>query len=300
MSWTFLIGGKFVNQSKIILVFKHATSNLHPKDDETALADKDVEIGIIGGSGIYDSAMLENVKETKVYTPFGQTSSLISVGYYKDKKTAFIPRHGPRHQIPPHKIPFRANIWALKELGVKRIIAPSAVGSLREDYKPGELVLIDQFIDRTSGRADTFYEGGQVCHVSAADPFCQELHGVLLKAARKLKIQIHEQGTYICIQGPRFSTRAESKLFRSWGADVVGMTLYPEVILAREVEICYASISMVTDYDVWAEKPVSTSDILATMSNNVNSFKKLIDEVVPQISKERICLCGDALKEALI
>ncbi len=264
------------------------------------MTDRDVEIGIIGGSGIYDPAILEDVKETKVYTPFGQTSSLISVGHYGDRKVAFIPRHGPRHQIPPHKIPFRANMWALKELGVKRIIAPSAVGSLREDYKPGELVLIDQFIDRTSGRADTFYEGGQVCHVSAADPFCPELCGVLLKAARKLKIPVHGKGTYVCIQGPRFSTRAESKLFRSWGADVVGMTLYPEAILAREAEICYASVSMVTDYDVWADKPVSTSEILATMSSNVDSFKRLIAEVIPQIPKERKCPCGEALKDAMV
>lgn len=264
------------------------------------MTDKDVEIGIIGGSGIYDPAILEDVKETKVYTPFGRTSSLISIGHYGNRKIAFIPRHGPRHQIPPHRIPFRANIWALKELGVKRIISPSAVGSLREDYKPSEFVLVDQFIDRTKWRDDTFYEGGQVCHVSAADPFCPELREVLLKTARKLKIPVHEKGTYVCIQGPRFSTRAESKLFRSWGADVIGMTLYPEAVLAREAEICYVSIAMITDYDVWAEKPVSTSEILVTMSKNVESFKKLITEAIPQIPEERRCLCKEALKDALV
>ena len=264
------------------------------------MVDKDVEIGIIGGSGIYDPEILEDVKEVKVYTPFGRTSSLISLGYHKGRKIAFIPRHGPRHQIPPHRIPFRANIWALKELGVKRIISPSAVGSLREDYKPSEFVLVDQFIDRTKWRDDTFYEGGQVCHVSAADPFCPELREMFLKTAKELKIPVHDKGTYVCIQGPRFSTRAESKLFRSWGVDVIGMTLYPEVVLAREAEICYVSIAMITDYDVWAEKPVSTSEILATMSKNVKNFKKLIVEAIPRIPKERKCLCREALKDALV
>ncbi len=264
------------------------------------MPDKDVEIGIIGGSGIYDPAILEDVREAKVYTPFGQTSALISIGYYAGRKIAFIPRHGPKHQIPPHRIPFRANIWALKELGVKRIISPSAVGSLREDYRPSELVIVDQFIDRTKGRDDTFYEGGQVCHVSAADPFCPELSRVLLETARKLGISAHEGGTYVCIQGPRFSTRAESKLFRSWGADVIGMTLYPEAVLAREAEVCYASVAMVTDYDVWAERPVSTSEILETMSKNVESFKKLITAAVPQIPRERKCPCGEALRDAFV
>jgi 5'-methylthioadenosine phosphorylase len=264
------------------------------------LVDKDVEIGIIGGSGIYDPEILEDVKEVKVYTPFGQTSSLISVGYHKGRKVAFIPRHGPKHQIPPHKIPFKANIWALKELGVKRIISPSAVGSLREDYKPSEFVLVDQFIDRTKSRGDTFYDGGQVCHVSTADPFCPELRQIFLMTAKDTKINVHNEGTYICIQGPRFSTRAESKLFRTWGVDVIGMTLFPEVALAREAEICYISISMITDYDVWAEKPVSTNEILATMSNNVENFKKLVTETIPRIPKVRKCLCKDALKDAFI
>ncbi len=259
-----------------------------------------VEIGIIGGSGIYDPEILEDVNEIKVYTPFGPTSSLISIGYYKSRRVAFIPRHGMRHQLPPHRIPFRANIWALRELGVNRIISPSAVGSLREDYKPSEFVLVDQFIDRTKWRGDTFYKGGQVCHVSTADPFCPELRDVLLKTARGMKIPIHEKGTYVCIQGPRFSTRAESKLFRSWGCDVIGMTLFPEVALAREAEICYVSIAMVTDFDVWAEKPVSTSEILAVMSKNVENFKKLVTEAIPLIPEERKCLCKESLKDALI
>jgi len=264
------------------------------------MVEKDVEIGIIGGTGIYEPGIISDVKEIKVYTPFGRTSDLISVGYYKDKKIAFIPRHGRRHQIPPHKIPSRANIWAFKELGVKRIISPGTVGSLREDYKPGEFVIVDQFIDRTRWREDTFYEGGQVCHISSADPFCPELRKIFVKSARSLKIPCHGEGTYVCIQGPRFSTRAESKLFRSWGADVVGMTLYPEVALAREVEICYVSIAMITDYDVWAERPVSTEEVIRTVEKNVENFRRLVVSTIPDIPRERHCPCGNALKDAFI
>ncbi len=259
----------------------------------------DVEIGIIGGSGIYESGILEDVEEVKVYTPYGRPSDLISVGHYKKRKIAFLPRHGRKHQIPPHKIPFRANIWSFKELGVKRIISASAVGSLKENYKPSEFVVIDQFIDRTKDRGDTFYDGGQVCHISTADPFCPELRGVFAKSAKEMRLSFHEKGTYICIQGPRFSTRAESKLFRSWGADVIGMTLFPEVALAREVGICYASVAMITDYDVWAEKPVTAKEVIRTMTQNVENFRRLIMEIMPAIPRERKCSCEEALKEAL-
>lgn len=261
---------------------------------------ENAEIGIIGGTGIYDAEILEDVKDVEIYTPFGKTSSLIHVGYHKNRKIAYISRHGLKHQIPPHMIPFRANIWALKKLGIKRIISPSAVGSLREDYKPSEFVLIDQFIDKTKWRNDTFYEGGQVYHVSTADPFCQEMRAIFLKTAKEIKIPTHESGTYICIQGPRFSTRAESKLFRSWDADVIGMTLFPEVVLAREVELCYVSIAMITDYDVWADKPVSTSEVLNTMIKNKENFKKLITKTIPYIPKERLCLCKKTLNDALV
>lgn len=264
------------------------------------MTDKDVELGIIGGTGIYDPAIFEDVKEVKVYTPFGKPSDLISVGFYKGRKIAFVPRHGKRHQIPPHRINFRANVWALKELGVKRIISPSAVGSLRDDYKPAEFVIVDQFIDRTKSREDTFYEGGQVCHISSADPFCPELRDIFIKSAKDMKLPCHEKGTYVCIQGPRFSTRAESRLFRSWGADVIGMTLYPECILARETEMCYVSVAMITDYDVWAEKPVSVEEIIQTMTRNVENFKKLVVKTIPKIPKQRSCPCGHALKEALL
>ena len=264
------------------------------------MSEEDVELGIIGGSGIYEPGIFEDIEEVKIYTPFGRTSSTVSIGYFKNRKIAFIPRHGEGHQIPPHRIPFRANIWALKKLNVKRIISPSAVGSLREDYEPSEFVVVDQFIDRTKWRDDSFYQGGQVCHVSVADPFCPELRETFLRTAKELKIPIHERGTYVCIQGPRFSTRAESKLFRSWGVDVIGMTLYPEVVLAREVEICYVSIAMITDYDVWDEKPVSTHKIFNTMSKNVENFMKLVTTTIPRIPKERKCLCKEALKDALV
>lgn len=258
------------------------------------------EIGIIGGTGVYDPGILEDVREMKVYTPYGAPSDLITLGTYKGRRIAFIPRHGRGHQIPPHRINSRANIWVLKELGVKRIVASSAVGSLREDYRPGDFVLPDQFIDRTKGRPDTFYEGGQLCHISMADPFCPQLREFFLAFAERLGLRVHPTGTYVCIQGPRFSTRAESRLFRSWGADIIGMTLYPECVLAREAEICYVSVAMVTDYDVWAEKPVSTREIVETMRRNVENFKNLIMGAIPEIPMERTCNCGKALKEALI
>lgn len=264
------------------------------------MVDSDVEVGIIGGTGIHEPGIIEDVKEVKVYTPYGQPSDLVSVGYYKNRKIAFIPRHGKAHQIPPHKIPFRANIWALKELGVKRVIAPSAVGSLREELKPSEFVIIDQFIDRTKDRGDTFYDGGQVCHISTADPFCPEMREIFVKSAREMKIPIHERGTYICIQGPRFSTRAESRLFRSWKVDVIGMTLFPEVVLSREAGMCYASVAMITDYDVWAEKPVTTEEIVKVMTRNAANFRRLIMDTIPKLPKERKCPCKEALKDALI
>jgi 5'-methylthioadenosine phosphorylase len=258
------------------------------------------EIGIIGGTGVYDQENFEDIKEVKVYTPFGETSDLISVGNYKGVKVAFIPRHGRNHTIPPHRVNYRANVWALKQLGVKKIVASSAVGSLREDYEPGNLVIPDQLIDRTKKRLDTFYEGGQICHISSAEPFCQKLRLFFIDLAKKLGLNAKESGTYVCIEGPRFSTRAESRLFRMWKADIIGMTIYPECILAKEVELCYVPISMVTDYDVWAEKPVSTKEVVNTMKKNDENFKKLIFEAIPKLPIHVDCDCGCALKDALI
>jgi len=262
--------------------------------------EEDLEIGIIGGTGLYDLSMLKEEKRVKVYTPFGEPSDLISISYCDQKKVAFLPRHGKNHTIPPHNVDYRANIWALKEIGVKRIIAASAVGSLREDFKPGEFVIPHQFIDRTKKRADTFYQGGRVCHISVADPFCDELRGALVGAGRTLRVTVHAEGTYICIEGPRFSTRSESRLFRTWGADIIGMTLYPECVLAREAELCYACVAMITDYDVWAEKPVSTEEITKTMKKNAENFKKLVFDAIKITPKQRNCLCAKALSNALI
>ena len=258
------------------------------------------EIGIIGGTGVYDQEKFENVKEIKAFTPFGETSDLVSVGIYKNIRVAFIPRQGRNHTIPPHRVNYRANVWALKQLGVKRVIASSAVGSLREDYEPGNFVIPDQFIDRTKKRLDTFYEGGQVCHISAADPFCKQLRQLFIETAQKLGLDVKKSGTYVCIEGPRFSTRAESRLFQMWKADVVGMTLYPECVLAREAELCYVSISIVTDYDVWAESPVSTKEVIEKARKSNEDLKKLILETIPQIPKTKDCSCGLALKDALM
>ncbi len=258
------------------------------------------EIGIIGGTGVYDQESFEDIKEVKIYTPFGETSDLISVGTYKNVKVAFIPRHGKNHTIPPHRVNYRANVWALKQLGVKRIIASAAVGSLREDYVPGTFVIPDQFIDRTKKRLDTFYEGGQVCHISAADPFCQQLRQFFITTAQKIGIDAKKTGTYVCVEGPRFSTRAESRLFQMWKADLVGMTLYPECILAREAELCYVSICMVTDYDVWAENPVSTKEVIEKAKESNEKLKKLILEALPNMPKTRDCVCSSALKDALM
>lgn len=258
------------------------------------------EIGLIGGTGVYDQENFEDMKEVKVFTPFGETSDLVSVGIYKGVKVAFIPRHGRNHTIPPHRVNYRANIWALKQLGVKKVIASSAVGSLREDCEPGNFVIPDQLIDRTKKRIDTFYEGGQICHISCADPFCQSLRLFFIDLANKLGLKVIESGTYVCIEGPRFSTKAESRLFRMWKADIIGMTVYPECILAKETELCYVPISMVTDYDVWAEKPVSTKEVVNTMQKNNENFKKIIFEAIPQLPKHVDCDCGCALKDALI
>ena len=258
------------------------------------------EIAVIGGTGVYDPVIIKDAREVKVYTPYGSPSDLIFLGTYMGRSVAFIPRHGRGHQIPPHRINNRANIWALKKLGVKRIVASSAVGSLREDYTPGDFVITDQFIDRTKGRPDTFYEGGQICHISSADPICPQLHDFFVKHTKSLGLGFHPKGTYVCIHGPRFSTKAESRLFRQWGADIIGMTLYPESILAREAEICYVSVAMVTDYDVWADKPVSTQEIISTLNKNSANFKRLIMEALPEIPEKRLCECGEALKQALL
>ncbi|PJC51222.1 MAG: S-methyl-5'-thioadenosine phosphorylase [Nitrosopumilales archaeon CG_4_9_14_0_2_um_filter_34_16] len=260
--------------------------------------EKDVEIGIFGGTGIYDSGLLENTQEIEINTPYGKPSDTITVGTFNGRKIAFLPRHGKKHTIPPHMINFKANIWAFKELGVTRIIAPSAVGSLKEAVEPGHFALPTQFLDFTKSRDGSFSEDGKVIHISVADPFCPELQSSILKVTENQNLKMHKDCTYVCIEGPRFSTKAESKFYRTTGADIIGMTLVPECQLAREAQMCYASISTVTDYDVWAEKSVTAKEVLETLSKNVEKTKKVLTELIDKISKTRSCSCAKALEEA--
>lgn len=258
------------------------------------------EIGVIGGTGLYDPKLLKNVQEVNVETPYGNPSDAITVGELSGKCVAFLPRHGKKHTIRPTDINVRANIFALKKLGVKRIIAPSTVGSLREEYHPGDIVFVDQFIDRTTRREQSFYTKDKVCHISIADPMCPELRQYFLSVAKGMGISMHETGTYVCIEGPRFSSKAESKMYRQWGADVVGMTLVPECVLAREAEICYASISTVTDYDVWKDHPVCVDDIIKTMKSNIEIVKRIIAETVEKLPVTCNCACETALTGAFV
>ena len=259
---------------------------------------KDVEIGIFGGTGIYDSDLLESPQEIDIDTPYGKPSDTITVGMFNGRKIAFLPRHGKKHTIPPHMINFKANIWAFKELGITRIIAPSAVGSLKEEVKPGHFALPTQFLDFTKSRDGSFSEDGRVIHISVADPFCPELQSSILQVTENQDMKIHKECTYVCIEGPRFSTKAESKFYRTTGAEIIGMTLVPECQLAREAQICYASISTVTDYDVWAEKPVTAKEVMETLSKNVERTKKVLTELIDKIPKTRNCSCEKALAEA--
>lgn len=258
------------------------------------------EIGVIGGTGLYDPKLLKNVQEITIDTPYGKPSDTITIGEMSGKSVAFLPRHGKLHTIRPTDINVRANIFALKQLGVKRILAASTVGSLREDYAPGNIVFTDQFIDRTTRREQSFYTiaEAKVCHISVAEPMCPQLRKTLIAVAKNLKIKMHETGTYVCIEGPRFSTKAESKMYRQWGADVVGMTMVPEVVLAREAEICYANISTVTDYDCWKEHAVCVDDIVNTMRNNIENLKRIIAETIAKIPSEFNCKCNSALTGA--
>jgi 5'-methylthioadenosine phosphorylase len=256
------------------------------------------EIGIIGGSGFYQ--LLEKPNEIKIGTPYGHPSDLVTLGEISGRKVAFIPRHGRSHQYPPHRVPYKANIWAFHKLGVKRIIAPCAAGSLQPHIKPGEIVVCDQLVDRTKGRGDSFYDGPETTHVSLADPYCPELRKLTVEACRELKLSFHEKGTVVVVEGPRFSTRAESQWYKSFGWEVINMTVYPEAALARELEICYVNIALITDYDVWAPTPVSAEEVREILAKNVENVKKLIYRLIPKIPLERRCFCATALKNANI
>ena len=261
-------------------------------------------VGIIGGSGLYDPGIVEDAKEVRVYTPYGEPSDFIVVGTVRGVPVAFLPRHGRGHRIPPHMINYRANIWALKSLGVKWVVSVSAVGSLREDYRPGDFVVPDQFIDMTKGRRYTFFDGPVTAHVSMADPFCEDLRSRIINVVEGLGYPVHPRGTYVCIEGPRFSTRAESRIWKEvFKADIIGMTLVPEVNLACEAQLCYATLAMVTDYDVWADHPVTAEQVEKIMKQNTERAKKILYELIPRLSdepSEEKCSCCRALSYALV
>ncbi len=260
-----------------------------------------MKIGIIGGSGLDDPKILENAKEIGVDTPFGKPSSPLTTGKLNGVDVVIMARHGKKHTIMPTSVPFQANIFALKEQGCTHIIATTACGSLKEGIKPGDFVFVDQFIDRTTKRKSTFYEKDKVCHISMAEPFCGKLRALLSETAKELKLSFHERGTVVTIEGPRFSTKAESGLFRSWKADVINMSTVPEAVLAREVGICYAAVAMNTDYDCWreSEEPVTWEMVVSTMKRNADNVKKLLAAVIPKI-KHGECTCREAIKTALV
>jgi 5'-methylthioadenosine phosphorylase len=257
------------------------------------------EIAVIGGTGFYQ--LFRRPRVVKVKTPYGAPSTDPSIGRIGNRRVAFIARHGAKHQFPPHRIPYRENIWALHSIGVKRIIAPCAVGSLNPNIKPGDFVICDQFINFTRDRPDSFYDGPLAVHVSTADPYCPELREIAIEAGKSLGLPVHPRGTVVVIQGPRFSTRAESRFFRSIGGDVINMTQYPEVALARELEMCYLNISLVTDYDVGLEgdpsiKPVTHEEVLRVFNANLQRLREFITEIVGRIPEERTCICSRALE----
>lgn len=270
------------------------------------------EIGIFGGSGFY--SLLENAREISVDTPYGSPSDKITVGGVEGRAVAFLPRHGKDHRFAPHKIPYLANLWAFKELGVKRVIGPAAAGSLRADVRPGEFVICDQFVDRTMGRPSTFYPGPKVVHVSCADPYCPELRQLAIEACKKISIPVHETGTVVTVEGPRFSTRAESRWYQQAGFEVISMTQCPEAPLARELAMCYANVSLITDYDAGLEGPASADElrqgkqagvkavdakaVMEVFNKNISRVKELIFEMIRKMPETSSCDCGQSLVRA--
>ena len=260
------------------------------------------KIGVIGGSGLYEMEGMTEVEAAKLSTPFGEPSEAIILGKLEGVRIAFLPRHGKGHGMSPSDLPVKANIYALKSLGVERIISVSAVGSLKEEIQPLDLVIPDQLIDRTKGRASTFFTNGIVGHVAFAEPFCPILSQALFEAATEAGAKVHQGGIYLAMEGPQFSTRAESQLYRSWGADIIGMTALPEAKLAREAEICYATLAFVTDYDCWypGYESVTTEMILTNLRKGVDIAKEILKLAIPRIPRERDCACATALKDAIV
>lgn len=262
-----------------------------------------VKIGVIGGSGVYQIEGLNDIKEVKIRTPFGNPSDTYVIGNLGDQRVAFLPRHGRGHRIEPHELPSRANIYGFKSLGVDRIISISAVGSLREDYAPLDIVIPDQLLDRTKARPSTFFGNGLVVHISFAEPFCPEMSAVLLDAAQKAGARAHRGGSLVVIEGPQFSTQAESRVYREWKQDIIGMTALPEAKLAREAEICYAAVAMVTDYDVWhpSHDSVTVDMVVRNLLQNAEMSKKIVRYAIDAIPATRgHCPCPNALRDAII
>ncbi len=261
-------------------------------------------VGVMGGSGLYEMEDLTDVREVKLSTPFGEPSDAYITGNLGETKMVFLPRHGRGHRISPTEINFRANIWGMKRLGVSRILSVSAVGSMREDIVPGDFVVIDQFFDRTRHRVDTFFQDGVVAHVMFADPVCADLRAAFNTAGAEVGVKMHDGGTYVNMEGPQFSTRAESKIYRGWGVDVIGMTNLQEARLAREAELCYATVAMATDYDCWHDghDDVTVEAVIEVMQANVGHARELIKAVVPRLDKQSGsgCGCGDALQYAIM
>ena len=261
-------------------------------------------IGVIGGSGLYDLPGLTAVRRERVTTPFGEPSDEYVLGKLGEQEMVFLPRHGKGHRLSPTEVNSRANVYGMKQLGVTRLISVSAVGSMREEIAPGDLVLVDQFIDRTVARPRTFFGGGVVAHVAFSDPVCPQLHAHLRAAVETTGAKLHGKGAYVCIEGPQFSTRAESFLYRSWGVDVIGMTAMPEARLAREAQICYATLALATDYDCWREghDAVTVQQVIETMQRNVSAAREVVRMAAQrgEALAQRTCTCGRSLEHAVI
>ncbi|NUO08090.1 MAG: S-methyl-5'-thioadenosine phosphorylase [Candidatus Brocadia sp.] len=259
-------------------------------------------IGIIGGSGLYNIEGIKDVKSVSIDTPFGKPSDNFTTGTLEGRQVAFLPRHGKGHTILPSELNFRANIYGMKKLGVEHIIAVSAVGSMKEEIKPLDIVIPDQFFDRTRGRISTFFGEGVVGHVSFADPVCGVLADTLYNAAKSADVRVHKGGTYLCMEGPLFSTRAESNVYRQWGVSIIGMTNLQEAKLAREAEICYSTLAMATDYDCWhvSEEAVTLEMIVGNLNKNAETAKRILKAAIPKVEQKRTCTCATAVKNAIV
>jgi len=273
-----------------------------PNRRASSQSSTQAEIGIIGGSGLYNMPGLANVKEVRVATPFGRPSDAFRLGELEGRRVAFLARHGRGHVLLPSEIPFRANIYGLKKLGAEHIISVSAVGSLREEFRPLEMVIPSQFFDRTQGRESTFFGGGLVAHIGFADPVCAVVQDTLALACVHSGVSYYRGGTYVCMEGPAFSTKAESNTYRAWGMDLIGMTNLQEAKLAREAEICYATLAMVTDYDCWhpSHDAVTVNQVIEYLNRNVENAQKIIRAAVRELPRERTCKCGSALAHAIL